>query len=142
MIANTVRIYLLCVAACLAFSCKSNTQFGAAENKLVKDSVTQLTANIEKDISAKGPAAWLDYFENSTDFFMASQGQLAFDSRKAASEFIQNTLVKSIPHIKLKWTNVKIDPLSPDIAAVGAYFHEELTDASNKTQLFDGYFTG
>jgi hypothetical protein len=134
---------LLLPAISLVMSCQSNrTKLSVTETALVKDSVTLLTANIARDISGKGPVAWLKYFENSPDFFMASDGQLALQGYNSAKTFILKTLVESIPDIKLKWGRLKIDPLTNDLASVGADFHEDLIDASGKTLSFDGYFTG
>ena len=126
----------------LLFSCNQNpTTFTANEVASVKDSVQLLTANTAKDISTKGPIAWLNYFEDTPDFFMTSNGDMAFPDYKTADSFIKNTLVKQIQHINLKWLNIRIDPLTPQIAVVGANFHEDITDTLGKITPFDGYFT-
>ncbi len=127
----------------LIISCQSNhAKLSTTETARVRDSVTLLTANIARDISAKGPIAWLKYFENSPAFFMASDGQLALRGYESVKTFILKTLVQSIPDIKLKWGHLRIDPLTKDLASIGADFHEDLTDATGKTLSFDGYFTG
>jgi len=131
------------IVVSVVISCQSNhTKLNTTETALVKDSVTLLTAKITRDISGTGPAAWLKYFENSPDFFMASDGQLALQGYKSAKTFILETLVKSIPSIKLKWSHLRIDPLTNDWASIGADFHEDLTNATGKTLPYDGYFTG
>jgi ketosteroid isomerase-like protein len=119
-------------------SCKPASSFNATA---IRDSVSQMTANIARDISAKGPAAWLDYFDDTPDFFMASNGQLVFKDYTAARAFIQNSLVRVISKINLRWHQVRIDAFSPDVAAVGADFHEDLTDIKGQTTAVDGYFT-
>ena len=141
---QTIKINycLMAFVTSLTFSCNSNTQYLTPnESATVKDNVTALTANISKNITNKGPVAWLNYFEDSPSFFMASDGQLAFNNYQSARAFIRNKLVKLYPHIKLQWNNVRIDPISQSLASIGADFHEELTDANGKTQTADGYFT-
>jgi hypothetical protein len=139
---TSFKLIIPLLALILLFSCKQNsTTFTASEAASVKDSVQLLAANTAKDISTKGPIAWLDYFEDASDFFMASNGDMAFADYKTADLFIKNTLVKQIPHINLKWSNIRIDPLTPQIAIIGANFHEDITDSLGKVTPFDGYFT-
>ena len=136
-------IITLLFALNVFISCKSDhAQLSVTETALVKDSVTQMAANIARDISRNGPRAWLNYFEDSPGFFMANQGGLAFHDYQSARVFILNTLVKSIIHIKLRWIHLRIDPVSTDTASIGADFHEDITDAAGKTISVDGYFTG
>jgi len=141
----TVFIYLsaLLFAICILASCKpGNAQLSAAESTQVKDSVTRLAANIAIDVSKIGPAAWLNYFEDSPDFFMANEGQLVFKDYQSAKSFILNTVVKNISVIKLKWDNIRVDALTPAIASIGADFHEDQVTSTGKTLTYDGYFTG
>lgn len=124
-------------------SCQSKQQdFNAADSNAVKDSVTRLTVNIAHDLAAKGPVAWLNYFQDSPDFFMANEGQLALHNYQSAKAFIRDTLVKSISKINLQWSHTRIDPLAQSIAAIGSDFHEDITFAWGETTPFDGYFTG
>jgi len=120
---------------------KPGQSFDVTESNLVKDTVTNMVLNVEKDISISGPAAWLNYFENSPHFFMATDGNLVFKDYQSAKAFILNTLVKSIPHIKLRWDHIRVEPFSDNIASIGADFQEELTSNAGKTVFFTGYFT-
>jgi hypothetical protein len=90
----------------------------------------------------KGQVAWLRYFENTPEFFMASDGQLVFPNIDSATRFINNTLVKKINKIELHWSNIHIDPLSVMFAGMAASFHEDITDFTGKKISVDGYFTG
>jgi hypothetical protein len=141
---GSIKYWILSLIAMSAvISCQSKrAKLSTTDTALVKDSVTLLTANIAGDISGRGPVAWLKYFENSPDFFMASDGQLALQGYKSAKTFILKTLIKTIPGIKLNWKHIRIDPLTNDWASIGADFHEDLTDATGKTLSYDGYFTG
>jgi hypothetical protein len=134
--------YLIWFAAFLPGSCKTDhSTLNSAEIELVKDSVTVLTSNIAKDLFANGPVAWLNYFEDGPDFFMAADGVLAFKNYQAGKIFIEGTLVKSIRRIELHWSNLRIDPLTVRLASVGADFHEKLTDSAGAIVAADGYFT-
>ena len=117
-------------------------KLNSADSIRIRDSVNVLAAGIARDVSAKGPSAWLDYFEDTPDFFMVSDGRLVFPDHQTAKDFIQNTLVKNIRRISLHWNNIRIAPLTAHLASMGANFHEELTDAGGKSIFHDGYFTG
>jgi len=127
----------------LVFSCNHQQQQLTSEQiSNVKTSVTNLTANIAADISTKGPVAWLNYFENSPDFFMASEGQIVFHNYASAQSFIKDTLVKSISKISLQWGKMRINVLNTQLASIGSDFHEDITSLNaNQTVPVDGYFT-
>jgi hypothetical protein len=109
---------------------------------IVKKNVTQMVESIAKNVSDKGPVAWLFYFENTPDFFMVSEGQLKFPNKDTATNFINNTLVHNISKIELHWSNIRIDPLTRELASIGAIFHEDIINVDGKKILVDGYFTG
>ena len=133
---------LLLLVVCLNVSCKNTgAALSANESAIVKDSITTMTKNIANDLSKKGPTAWLDYFEDSPDFFMASDGQLAFKDYASAKKVILNTLVKGISKITLNWQNIRVDPLTATFANFGADFHEDLVLANGSTLTVDGYLT-
>jgi SnoaL-like domain len=124
-------------------SCSNNAgAFTLKERSLVQDSVRLMAESIAKDVSHDGPVAWLRYFESTPDFFMASDGQLVFPNIDTATGFINNILVKSISKIELHWSNIRVDPLTAELASISAIFHEDIKDAAGKTTPGDGYFTG
>jgi hypothetical protein len=76
---------LLFFVVSMLFSCKRNhAKLSKEQNALVKDSVSRMAANIAADISKNGPRAWLNYFEDNPDFFMANEGQLVFKDYPSA----------------------------------------------------------
>ncbi len=114
----------------------------SGDRTVVKSQVGSMMATMGHDVTNKGPLAWFNYFEDSGDFFMVSDGALVFQNYKAMKGFILNKLVKNTLHINLQLTQIRVDPLSTKLASVAAGFHEDLTNASGKTLSIDGYLTG
>jgi len=123
-------------------SCKQNTTTLTTEQAAtVKDSVLQLAAITAKDVSTRGPIAWLDHFENSPHFFMANDGFLALPDYKTAESFVKETLMKQLRSINLHWSAIRVEPLTPEFAIMAANYHEDITDNNNKTTVYEGYLT-
>jgi hypothetical protein len=124
-------------------SCNNNIEsFTPKERALVQNSVQFMADSIAKTVSKEGPAAWLRYFENAPEFFMAADGQLVFPDINTATSFINITLIKMMPEIQLRWSNIRIDPLTINLASISAAYHEDITDSTGKMTPHDGYFTG
>ena len=115
--------------------------FTPSDREGVQDSVVRLFADVAWDVSARGPSAWLGYFDDAPGFFMATNGRIALRDYPTARKFIQDTLVKIMPGIVLHWANLQVDPLSGRIAAARADYQETLTMADGKTITDVGYFT-
>ncbi|MEP6950846.1 MAG: hypothetical protein ABI863_16290 [Ginsengibacter sp.] len=110
---------------CCIVSCSNNKEtYTTGQLSAVRDSVQAMAESIARDISAEGPVAWLKYFENTPGFFMASEGRLVFPNNDAATTFIKNILVKSISKIELHWNDIRIDPLTTELAGISADFYE------------------
>jgi len=120
---------------------KSAETLTPEERSIVRDSIVLMTSSIAKDLSNEGPAAWLKYFENAPGFFMVSDGQLVFPDIETAKKFIKTTLVKIMPKIELRWSNIQIEPLTLKLASISAVYSEDITDSAGKTTLHKGYFT-
>jgi SnoaL-like domain len=134
--------YLRWLFVCLFVSCQSDTAtVDQTETRIVTDSVKELLGGVEKDIALNGPISWLNYFEDSPDFYMASDGELAFNNYQNARSFIEKILVNKIKRVKLQLNHVRIDPLTRQFASIGADFHEEMTDSAEKIIPVEGYFT-
>lgn len=137
--------YYIGICFCLfsiLISCNNKADnLTAQQTREVADSVQQMVEFIARDISHDGPIAWLRYFENTPDFFMASEGQLVFADNNSATTFIKNNLVKQIRKIELQWSNIRIDPLTLKFANIAASWHEDITDFSGNKITEEGYFT-
>ena len=123
-------------------SCKSGEQKDRIVYPVsVSKDVIQLADSIALDISKNGPAAWLYYFENSPDFYMASNGSLIFPDYATALRYIHDSLIHTIPHITLKWTGIRVDSISPDHAFIASGFQEDITGANGTVNSIRGFFT-
>ena len=123
-------------------SCKNEAKpLAIKQSGTVTDSVQQMMAFIEKDVSKKGPVAWLTYFEKTPGFFMASDGQLVFPNNDSATYFIREKLVKQVRNIDLKWNDIRVDSLTNTLAGVAATWHEQITGYNNNSIPQSGYFT-
>jgi len=132
---------LFLLSTSIIAACNNNVQPVQKNTTVAEDSVRATMQLIAKDVSANGPVAWLNWFENTPAFFMSSDGSVAFKDYSAAEHFIKDTLTKAIKNIQLQWSNVRVDILADSVAAVGADFHEDMTTADGKTVPEDGYFT-
>jgi hypothetical protein len=70
-----------------------------------------------------------------------SDGQIAFKDYQSGKMFIEDILNRNIVKIKLQLNQLRIDSLTPNLASIGAGFHEELADSAGKIILADGYLT-
>ena len=137
------RAKILIPLIVFAISCTNNAEsLNSKQASEIQDSVHIMIESIAKDVSREGPVAWLRYFENAPDFFMASDGQLVFPNIDTATNFIKNILVKSMPKIELRWSNIRIDPLANKLASISANYHEDIADHTGTMTPHDGYFTG
>jgi hypothetical protein len=133
---------LILAMSWLALACHTNpTPLDEKESKLVTDSVRQMVSGLTNELSVKGPVAWLDYFEESPDFFMGADGQLAFKDYQAGKTYVEDTLRKAIVKINLQFNQLRIDPLTSGLASIGAGYHEDLLDSAGKMIHADGYVT-
>jgi hypothetical protein len=113
-----------------------------SRNAAVDEGVRAFMREVARDIMREGPAAWQKHFSESPSFFMASEGLLAFPNRASATAAIQE-LTRTIRHIQLEWGNdLRVDPLTPDLAVVGASYHEIREDAGGRLVDEKGFFTG
>ena len=66
-------LFTLIISIFYTSSCCNDTDsLTQTQYLIVKNNVTQMVESIAKNVSEKGPVAWLFYFENAHDFFMAS----------------------------------------------------------------------
>jgi hypothetical protein len=108
----------------------------------VEQEVRAFAQTVARDVTQEGPQAWLKYFEADASFFMAVNGQMAFPNNAAATEGTQN-FAASIKHIELQWgDDLRVDPLTPELAVVAAPWREIQVDVKGHRVEESGFFTG
>jgi hypothetical protein len=122
--------------------CAQSHSLAPEQAAAVEDSVRAFTRTVAHDVTEEGPAAWRTHFADSPAFFMALDGHLVYPNGAAAMEAIPD-LARTIKHIELKWgDDLRIDPLTAELASVATSWHEDLVDAAGKRIEEAGYFTG
>jgi hypothetical protein len=129
--------------ATIAFAgCGSNRSLTSAQAAAVEEGVRAFTKTVAHDITQEGPSAWRRHFADSPSFFMASEGHLVFPNSAAATAGIQD-VARTIKHIELHWgDDLRVDPLTPDLAVVAASYHEVQVSADGVHVNETGFFTG
>jgi hypothetical protein len=108
----------------------------------VQDGVRAFMRDVAHDVTQDGPAAWRKQFADTPAFFMAVNGKMAFaNSAEVTARLPQVAL--AIKQIELNWgDDLRVDPLAPDLAVVGASYHEAQVWADGHHVEDSGYFTG
>jgi len=108
----------------------------------VENGVRVFMQAVAHDVTQEGPMAWRKYFADSPAFFMAVDGRMVFADSAAASKGIHDAAL-DIKHIELVWNgDLRIDPLTPELAVVATPWHEVQVNAEGKRVDEDGFFTG
>ena len=139
------RAWIPFVVAALSIGCPSlrdgSQALGPERASAIDGEVRRFAATVAQDVTQEGPAAWRKHFANSSAFFMASEGRLQFADSASAITGIQE-LTRVIKRIELQWGDIRVDPLTPELAQMGATWHEISQDATGKRTEDSGYFTG
>jgi len=135
-------VVVLCVACGSHHDLSSTSQSLTPEQAAaVERDVRAYTGVVAHDVTQEGPAAWRKHFADSPEFFMASEGRLVFPSSAAATAGIQQ-FAGTIKHIELQWgQDLRVDPLTPELAVVAAPWHEIRVDNAGNHVDESGYFT-
>ncbi len=118
---------------------QSLTPAGTAQ---VEDGVRAFMQTVAHDVTQDGPAAWRKHFVDSPAFFMAVDGRMVFPNSAAATKGIHDVSLE-IKHIELVWgSDLRVDPLTPELAVVATSWHEVQVNAAGKRVDETGFFTG
>jgi hypothetical protein len=108
----------------------------------VDTGVRALMQTVAHDVTQDGPSAWRRHFADSPAFFMAVNGSMAFPDSAAATRGIQ-AAAQAIKHIELVWgSDLRVDPLTPQLAVVATSWREVQVNAAGKRVDESGFFTG
>lgn len=147
---STRKLRTLFWLAAISFAgCVGNVA-GASESQrltteraaAVDRAVHAFMQTVARSVTHDGPTVWLKYFDSGPSFFMAVNGQMAFPNAAAAQEGTRK-FAQTISRIELKWgDDLRIDPLTADLAIVAASWHETMVDIAGHQIDQAGYFTG
>lgn len=116
--------------------------FTTEQRAAVEKDVRGFMASVAEQVTRDGPKAWSKEFADRPEFFMASEGRLMFANGQGAMQGIQD-LTQMIKQIELHWgDDLRVDVLTPDLAAVGTSWQEKRVDAQGHQVAESGYFTG
>ncbi|HUA88357.1 MAG TPA: hypothetical protein VL994_02915 [Steroidobacteraceae bacterium] len=118
-------------------SAAPDTARRADESQAVRTFLHEVARNVSRD----GPGAWKRAFEDGPQFSMAANGLLVFGDGQAMARGVDE-LARTLPKIQLSFgEDLRVDPLTPTLAAVGASYSEVQTDAAGRQHDDHGYFT-
>jgi hypothetical protein len=144
------RLMIVAMLAALALSgcCRTGNSGGEsnalspASSAQVESGVRAFMQTVAHDVTQDGPSAWRRHFADDPAFFMAVNGSMAFGDSAAATKGIQGA-AQAIPHIELVWgSDLRIDPLTPELAVVATSWREVQVNAAGKRVNESGFFTG
>lgn len=131
-------LLLLPLAGC---NSQRDLSFSGDRAAAVERDVRAYAATIARDVNQQGPSAWRRHLADSPAFFMASEGRLVFPNSDTAKAAVQE-LERTIKHIELTWGNdLRVDPLTPQLAIIAASYHEIRVDAAGSSVDETGFFT-
>jgi len=114
----------------------------AEERRKVEEQVRSFLARVAQEVTRDGPTAWKREFAPGQEFFMASDGKLAFEDGHAAKQGI-DSVAKAIKRIELRWgRDLRVDVLTSELAVVGTSWQERQETSQGKVMNESGYFTG
>ena len=105
------------------------------------DSARALFESVPGALASGGPAAWLDLFEETPSFFMASDGAITFADRPSAAAFLGD-FSQQVTAMRLAWHEPRFEHLAGDIVVVTASYDESLTMADGTASSFGGRVSG
>jgi len=113
----------------------------ARSSATVEAQVRELLTTVSRDLARDGPPGWLPYFLTGGEFFMASDGAIAFRDYQQAADGCRQ-MAHQFGSGDLEWSNVRVQPLSEDLAAFGADYREVMQQRAGSAMHFEGYVTG
>jgi hypothetical protein len=96
---------------------------------------------IPSALAAGGPAAWLDVFDDTPSFFMASDGSLVFPDRATAETFLAD-FAPRVRTMSLAWIEPRFTMLAEGVVAVASAYVETIAMTDGTESTFAGYVSG
>jgi hypothetical protein len=139
---GTLLFLILCVACGPHHNPSGMSQALTPERSSAVERDVRAFANaVAHDVTQDGPAAWRRHFADSPSFFMVVNGHMVFPDSASATTGIQN-FARTIKHIELHWgDDLRVDPLTPELAVLAATYHEIRVDTAGNRVDENGFFT-
>lgn len=113
-----------------------------AHKAAVEQEVRHFVATVARDVTHEGPRAWQKHLADDPAFFLATDGKVQFPNRQSAREGIES-FARTFMQVQLNWgDDLRIDPLTGDLAQVATSWHEFLVDKDGHRMEESGFFTG
>ncbi|MEO6594714.1 MAG: nuclear transport factor 2 family protein [Planctomycetota bacterium] len=131
-------VWLLLFAACAG---APKTRVSPAEAAAIEQNVRGLLDTIARDLARDGPNGWLSHFVPGDEFFMATDGKLAFANFAHATALVQR-MAQQLGPMQMYWSEVRVQPLAEGLATFGATYAEDVQQKTGGQMHFAGYVTG
>jgi hypothetical protein len=131
---------LLTLAGCGIAVDRPGDSLSAAQQQTVTDDVRAFMNDVAQNVTQNGVTAWRKHFKDSPSFFMAVNGALAFQDSQTFTQALPN-LTRMFKRVELKWSDVRVDPLTISFATIGSSYHEMLTGPDDQVTPSEGFFT-
>jgi len=133
---------LLALAGCGLGSPTGSAPLTETRKAAVKQEVRDFVATVARDVTQEGPRGWQKHFADDPAFFMAVDGKMQFPNGQSAREGIEY-FAHIFVHVQLNWgDDLRIDPLTGDLAQVATSWHEFLLDKDGHRTEESGFLTG
>ena len=107
----------------------------------VRREVTEFLMRIPLYLAREGPLAWRRHLLAEPSFFMATYGSLHLTSGEHAAAFV-GEIAPQIASMTLEWREIRVEPLTDELAAVSAGYAEHARFVAGGEERFAGWFTG
>lgn len=131
---------LIAIGMLASVGCAGSAPPREAAGVATRDSVAAMFHAIPAVLAEHGPLGWLETFEDSPAFRMSSDGEVVFPSRDSAAAFL-TAFAPTVSRMEITWHGVRIEPLAPGVASIGAGYDETIIRTDGSALRFGGYVT-
>lgn len=133
------RCVSLAALVFLSSGCQSTSPDAWSRDE-VAEGVRLMAVRLCQDLAREGPEAWLSYFADGPEFFMAYDGSVNFPNIEMATQRVRE-MDPGVIRLELVLSELRVDVLGRDLAALGASYTEQMVIEGGETLAFEGYLT-
>lgn len=136
-----MKYFFIIFTAVLLASCGEPIKLSEKEQEDIINDVTIMMKNYCKDVKQSGLTAEFRYLDNSSDFFWVPPGYKSSISYDSVAAILKRnaSIYKSVDN---SYQNLRIIPLSKELASYTAKVNSVMTDTTGKTSAFTLIETG